>query len=416
LSTLATQPETLPDWKQEVNRRLAEHQSRRDSNPPQPPAELKSHLAANSRGARAVARVAARYAHAPSFNELQTGEARAALRAAETATRAALEAQAVARLALDQLDAGAGFKTSENGPDLVVSQTIFEVPPSSAQFALEAQPQTREMDFATGRPYSPPALSESEGGWQWEELSLEHREIPAGQAADTLDPSEPIHANLIQFPRELVATRRLRSNAEGTHSDATGQLSIFEVDPAAVSTTPGTPDVPAEGDSLWAGPEWSRIELDAQPAFEHAGNLEESGQRFRIEHAPWSLRLMSSLVDVALIVGTVSVFVAAVARYMHPALSVRTSESLAVLTMVAASAAYHWFFLLKWQGTPGMRYAGISLCTFEDERPSRAQLRSRFYATLVSVLPIGLGFVWAIFDDDCLSWHDRLSRTYQRRF
>ena len=61
-----------------------------------------------------------------------------------------------------------------------------------------------------------------------------------------------------------------------------------------------------------------------------------------------------------------------------------------------------------------MKYAHISLCTFEDENPTREQLRSRLVAMLLSVLPVGLGVAWAIFDDDHLTWHDRLSRTYQR--
>jgi hypothetical protein len=61
-----------------------------------------------------------------------------------------------------------------------------------------------------------------------------------------------------------------------------------------------------------------------------------------------------------------------------------------------------------------MRYAGISLCTFDDERPTRAQLRRRLVALFLSLLPVGLGVLWAIFDEDHLSWHDRISRTYQR--
>jgi hypothetical protein len=65
--------------------------------------------------------------------------------------------------------------------------------------------------------------------------------------------------------------------------------------------------------------------------------------------------------------------------------------------------------------TPGLMYARIALCTFEDEYPTRAQLRGRLAALLVSLLPMGLGFAWAIFDEDHLTWHDRLSRTYQRR-
>jgi uncharacterized RDD family membrane protein YckC len=65
--------------------------------------------------------------------------------------------------------------------------------------------------------------------------------------------------------------------------------------------------------------------------------------------------------------------------------------------------------------TPGMMYAGISLCTFDEEFPTRTQLRDRLGALMVSVLPMGLGLAWSIFDEDHLSWHDRLSRTYQRR-
>jgi hypothetical protein len=34
---------------------------------------------------------------------------------------------------------------------------------------------------------------------------------------------------------------------------------------------------------------------------------------------------------------------------------------------------------------------------------------------LLSILPVGLGLVWSLFDDDHLSWHDRYSQTYPRR-
>jgi hypothetical protein len=31
------------------------------------------------------------------------------------------------------------------------------------------------------------------------------------------------------------------------------------------------------------------------------------------------------------------------------------------------------------------------------------------------VLPLGLGLAWGLFDEEHLNWHDRLSRTYQRK-
>jgi hypothetical protein len=36
-------------------------------------------------------------------------------------------------------------------------------------------------------------------------------------------------------------------------------------------------------------------------------------------------------------------------------------------------------------------------------------------ALLVSVAPMGLGAAWAVFDEQHLCWHDRLSGTYVRK-
>ncbi len=417
LSNRAIQSASLPDWKQEVNRRLAEHKNRKDASISRPPTEVRNHLPANSRGAQAAARVAARYAKAPSFSEMQTAEARAALRMAETATRAALEAQAVAQMALAQLE-----EPEEQVPflpDAIQHPEILEAARPTVQFEADAQ-QYIDRERGVERDdlqYSPDATSgETDRKWNWEEFGIGKSDQVPALPIVAVDPAQPIHANLIEFPREIVATRRVRPRIAGEAYDSAGQLSIFEVDPNAVSTEPVAPVEPAEHESLWTGPEWSGIELDEQPAFERASAVDEAALPLGLDLAPWSLRLMASLVDCALIVGILCVIVAAIARYIHPMISIRTGEISGAILLTAATAAYHWYFLVKRRATPGMHYAGISLCTFEDERPSEQQLRIRFMATLLSVVPIGLGLAWAIFDDDHLSWHDRLSRTYQRRF
>ena len=63
-----------------------------------------------------------------------------------------------------------------------------------------------------------------------------------------------------------------------------------------------------------------------------------------------------------------------------------------------------------------MRYAKIALCTFEDENPTRKAMCRRVWFLFLSVAPLGLGCAWALFDPDRLSWHDRLSRIYQRSY
>ena len=63
-----------PAWKQEVNQRLAAHRNRRGG--PQDgvdPRAQESPRAASGRAAEAAARVAARYAKAPSYSELLAG-------------------------------------------------------------------------------------------------------------------------------------------------------------------------------------------------------------------------------------------------------------------------------------------------------------------------------------------------------
>jgi uncharacterized RDD family membrane protein YckC len=72
------------------------------------------------------------------------------------------------------------------------------------------------------------------------------------------------------------------------------------------------------------------------------------------------------------------------------------------------------FFTLA-KATPGMKYARLEICTIAGNKANRAQRSRRMAALLVSMLPMGLGAVWAIFDGQHLSWHDRLSGTYLRK-
>jgi hypothetical protein len=43
-------------------------------------------------------------------------------------------------------------------------------------------------------------------------------------------------------------------------------------------------------------------------------------------------------------------------------------------------------------------------------------MQMRIAALFLSAAPVGLGFLWALIDEDSLGWHDRLSRTYQRSY
>ena len=105
LSTTVVQPDATTSWKQEVSLRIAAHKSRKGWSPEPPVAPTHNWGAASSRAAQAAARVAARYAQAPSFSQMQMAVAQIAPPAvqapeeapvAESAATEALQKEAVA--------------------------------------------------------------------------------------------------------------------------------------------------------------------------------------------------------------------------------------------------------------------------------------------------------------------------------
>jgi uncharacterized RDD family membrane protein YckC len=466
LST-AGHPHLEPAWKQEVNRRLAAHKSRR-AGASNADTQERTAAAANSRAAEAAARVAARYAQAPTYSQMQAEEARVAVRAAEIATKVALEAQAAAESALAGLHAAT--EQPMRGPAMVESiartarvevpqpaaervpeppaqameeqeiEPLIDVQPEPAMepvvvVALPPEPTPvithqmvdgRSFDLrwepdlpvpAKERKPAPPRPREEFG------LAPEDWWTPAEMSESLC--SEPFHveaqfthANLIEFPRELVATRKMRPRlAEAiAAAEADPQLSIFEVDPGGISTEP-EPISPAHEPQAGAfsAPDWSGIELDAHPIAGEELEPETASAAQGPPIAPFGLRVMAAVVDGALIVGAFFAAAAWTSAHMQHVPVAKTAEAMAVAGLLLAGLAYHALFFGLGRMTPGMKYAGIALSTFDDEVPNRVQLRRRFGAMVLSLLPVGLGFVWSVFDEDRLSWHDRISGTYPRK-
>jgi len=427
-----------------VNRRVAAHMNRKAPSTGEPEAAPDNRPSPSSRAAQAAARVAARYAKAPSYSEVLANEARAAMAAAEAASRAAMEAHAAAQSVLNSLEAAASKESyrsadSRSFPADAVHIHEFGADPGTEQTEQTPMPVRPDADAHHATANEPLAIR-----WQpdlqvhreepasvhlrhaselfdshlenWTEYSAENPEM---QEFATIEPAQPIHANLIEFPRELVAARKMRPRlAEGPFAaeEAGSQLSIFEVDPGTISIDPEPLSVPQATDAAsWTGPEWSGIRLDPQPGSELAGEAEpEAPITPQVQPASANRRIMAAVVDMALVAGVVFGVVMMVVTKAPALPSLHAIELWTLLGMLAAGALYQVGFLSFLPATPGMFYAQIRLCTLEGEAPTRRQRNARLIAMLLSVLPIGFGIAWAIFDDDHLTWHDRLSRTYLR--
>ncbi|HWZ49957.1 MAG TPA: RDD family protein [Granulicella sp.] len=239
---------------------------------------------------------------------------------------------------------------------------------------------------------------------------IEFRQTPVFEEPST--PSVPLPANLIEFPRQLVASRRARPRlAEGPLRDeadaapAAAQLRIFEVETTQISSTPAFES---------ALPEWSSICLENMPA----PTIEADETPFLLPPQPaaLNLRLMAAAVDASLLAGSFFAFVATVALTAGRLPTGPTAAIASAGVLLLLFLLYRTLFFTLSEATPGMRYARIALCTFSDENPNRSAMRRRTWSLLLSACPLGIGFLWACLDDDRLGWHDRISRMYQRSY
>ncbi|HEX4651943.1 MAG TPA: RDD family protein [Granulicella sp.] len=453
--------------RQQVAERLAAHRSRRDRTAA--PAPTAPERSTSGRANQIAATVAERYSRSQSYRDFLAAEAQRAIdeanAAAEIAARNAIaisiaQQQLIEELeqaraqqhqeqpqltllaaSLPELESHAQLRTQEHRPSLELvpePPPAFElslVPPpsrarrqtadSSPSAATPAPPDASltvrlygELGRATSsvpasvlssRPsFSPDPLDEDEHLALDEEI--EFRQTPGFE--EPASPPEPLPANLIEFPRQLIAARKarpryaegpLREEAEGLPDAA--QLRIFEVEAAQIASTPVVED---------AAPEWSSICLETPRT--QTAIVDETPFALPPQAAPLNLRLMSAAVDASILAAGLFSFVAVAAFTAGrlptgPTAAISAGGSFLLLFLL-----YRALFFTLADATPGMRYARIALCTFSDENPSRSAMRRRTWALLLSACPLGIGFLWACLDDDRLGWHDRISRMYQRSY
>ena len=464
-------------WRAELNARVREHRERRNVAEPSP---AENAADAGSAAARVAERVAARYRDAPTYQELLAANAAAAELAAEAAFEAHAAAQAALsgweQTQAHDAMAGDPFFTEPASPtpDAMVQDRLEDVPglPLFAGAASRPlQPDPQASPAAPARVEHPVPLPVRQVVPDRSPVSARTRALVDAFAEAVVPAAQSLPAKLIEFPRELIASCRQRPRlAEGPlcEQESPGQsLRIFEVETElqtvadARSAASGKLDpggmleeeqermprrveprpedrAPRRREAFHAGgepsqaplPGWGAIELGEHPRAEspaleparraarraELGYSEDSAPVLE-DQAPLTHRCMAALVDSGLVFACFlfSVLVFTSCTVHPPAGKAAVAAGLFALGVLAAF--YGWLFMTYGGGsTPGMRYARVALCNFNDENPSRKELQNRIPATALALLPLGLGVLWALLDEDRLGWHDRMTRTYQRSY
>jgi uncharacterized RDD family membrane protein YckC len=90
----------------------------------------------------------------------------------------------------------------------------------------------------------------------------------------------------------------------------------------------------------------------------------------------------------------------------------KLSAAMCIATFVIVYLQYFALFTVFGGTTPGMMMRGLHVVSFAGETPSPRQMLWRSVGYMLSAGTFFMGFLWAMWDEDALTWHDRLSRTY----
>ncbi len=89
-------------------------------------------------------------------------------------------------------------------------------------------------------------------------------------------------------------------------------------------------------------------------------------------------------------------------------------HALVALAGAAALVAVAYFVLALYCGTAtaGMRWVGLRVVDFDGHPAPRDRRALRLFGLCGSAAALGAGFFWAFVDEQKLTWHDRVSRTF----
>jgi uncharacterized RDD family membrane protein YckC len=162
------------------------------------------------------------------------------------------------------------------------------------------------------------------------------------------------------------------------------------------------------GEQMELLPSFSDIRLEPEDA------RYDSDREVIPRPAPLGQRCISGVVDAGLVFIATGAFAV---TFLELAEEMPQSRMSLVCLLAAAGIfwlLFQYIFLTYRRATPGMGMAQLELCTFEGKATTMFDRQTRAAASALSAFSIGLGYAWALVDEDRLGWHDRISQTHLR--
>jgi uncharacterized RDD family membrane protein YckC len=151
---------------------------------------------------------------------------------------------------------------------------------------------------------------------------------------------------------------------------------------------------------------------DADASREEAGEVAERAHAGLYPVAPLGDRQLAGIIDAACLLFAFGGFVALFGSLGGQLTLSKMNAAVYLAAFCVVYFQYFALFTVFGATTPGMMFRGLQVMSFSGETPTPRQMLLRSAGYMLSAGTCFVGFLWAFWDEDQLTWHDRLSKTY----
>jgi len=123
-------------------------------------------------------------------------------------------------------------------------------------------------------------------------------------------------------------------------------------------------------------------------------------------------RRLAALADAACLLFAYGAFLALFGAVGGQFTLSKLSAAVCAATFAIVYLQYFALFTIFGGTTPGMMLRGLQVASVSGDTPTPRQMLLRSAGYILSAGTFFLGFLWALWDEDSLTWHDRISHTY----
>ena len=123
-------------------------------------------------------------------------------------------------------------------------------------------------------------------------------------------------------------------------------------------------------------------------------------------------RMMAAAADLSIIIIALGVFLGIFQLLGGQVVLTKQTLPLFIGIATVLGLLYKMLWSLADGDSPGMRWTRLRTVNFDGHQPDREQRLFRTASAFISLMAAGLGLMWALVDEESLTWHDHMSKTF----